>query len=310
MPDDGRDIVRSAGDDCLAVETPAGGRLLLTVDTFVDGVHFTPEYSTWNEIGARCAAASVSDIAAMSGVPLWSLVSLSMPRTLLLEDALDLFRGIADTAASYGCPVAGGETTSTPGPATVTVTVIGRVEPERMILRSGARPGDGVFASGRLGDAMAGLEALRRGIPGFDRLKRAFLLPEAKTALSRELTARHRVSAMIDLSDGLASDLGHICEESGCGAEVHDEVLPLSEEYLLLMERFDLDPVAFAVTGGEDYGLLFTSPDPGLAAAGEIAGERITRIGTITTRAGVIERVRPDGSVLPVTVKGYEHFKT
>lgn len=310
MPGEGGALVRSVGDDCLVTETPAGGRMLFTIDTFVDGVHFVLDYFTWHEVGVRCMEAAVSDIAAMSGIPLYTLVSLSMQRMMHFGDAVSLFRGLAETADSHGCPVAGGETTSTPGPATVTVTVIGRVEPERAVMRSGARPGDAVYVTGHLGDAMAGLSAFRKGEPGYERLKRSFIHPEAQVALSRALTERFRVNAMIDLSDGLASDLGHICEESGCGAEVDERALPLSQEFLDLMVRECDDPAGFAITAGEDYGLLFTSPDTRLLTVQELLGRPVSRIGTITGDAGVMMRIRPDGAAEPINVKGYEHFRS
>lgn len=309
MPGEGGDIVRSVGDDCLVTAEPDGGRLLFTVDTFVDEVHFTRSYMTWEEIGARCMAASVSDIAAMSGVPAHTLLSLSMPRTLPLEDAVSLFRGLAATAESYGCPIVGGETTSTPGPLTVTVTVVGKAEPERVVLRSGASEGDAVYVTGCLGDAMAGLEAFKRNETGCVRLKKAYVRPGAKIAVSRELTARFKLTAMIDLSDGLATDLGHICEESGLGALVEEKALPLSREYLGFMERAGLDPVGFALSGGEDYGLLFTSSDRGLESVNDILGEPVTRIGTMTAEPGGLKRIGPDGNAIPITHKGYEHFR-
>ena len=309
-PKEGGAVIRSVGDDCLVTEAPGGGRMLFTIDTFVDGVHFTLEHFTWREVGERCMEASVSDIAAMSGLPIHSLVSLCMPRAMLLDDAVSLFRGLAETAESHGCPVAGGETTSTPGPATVTVTVIGRVEPERALLRSGAKPGDAVYVTGYLGDAMAGLLAFRKGEPGYGRLKRSFIRPEAQVALSRALTERFRITAMIDLSDGLASDLGHICEESGVGAEVEDRELPLSPEFRGFMERECGDPAGYAITAGEDYGLLFTSSDTGFLAVRELLGRLVTRIGTITGDTGVMVRVRADGRREPISVKGYEHFRS
>ena len=310
MPGEGGGVIRSVGDDCLVTEAPAESRMLFTTDTFVDGVHFALEYFTWREVGARCMEASVSDIAAMSGLPLYALVSLSMPRTMLFDDAVELFHGLAETADSHGCPVSGGETTSTPGPVTVTVTVIGRVEPGRVVLRSGAVPGDGVYAAGYLGDAMAGLLALQRGEAGYERLKRSFIRPAACVALSRALTGRFRITAMIDLSDGLASDLVHICEESGCSAEVAEEMLPLSPEFRDLMAECGEDPAGFAITAGEDYGLLFTSPDPGLAAIRELDGTPITRVGRITANVNITTLVRLDGSSAPIRMKGYEHFRS
>ncbi len=309
MPSESGDIIRSVGDDCLVVRSFGADLMVMTTDTFVDEIHFTRRFFTWRETGARCMAASVSDIAAMSGLPAYSVLSLSMPPVMFLDDAVELFTGLAETAAAYGSPVTGGETTSTTGPLTVTVTVIGRVEPERVVTRTGAKAGDGIYVSGTMGDAMAGLLAFQSEEPGFDGLKRRFVAPEAKTDFSRELTRRFRISSMIDLSDGLASDLGHICEESGCGAEVREGDFPFSEEFRTMMERYGRDAGGFAVTAGEDYGLLFTSPDPELRNIREISGEPVTRIGAVTGSPGELVLIREDGRAEPIRVKGYEHFR-
>lgn len=311
MPPEGGDIIRSVGDDCFVARSFGPDFfMVVTTDTFVDEIHFTRRFSSWRDVGARCMTASVSDIAAMSGLPAYSALSLSMPPSMLLDDAVELFTGLAETGAAYGAPITGGETTSTTGPLTLTVTVIGRAEPDRVITRTGAKPGDGVFVTGRLGEAMAGLLAFQAEDAGFEDLKRRFIRPEAKVALSRELTGRFHITAMIDLSDGLASDLGHICEESRCGAEVRASALSRSASFLELMKRHGKDPVGFALTAGEDYGLLFTSADPAFRDIREILGEPVTRIGTITARSGSMLLLRESGSVEPILSKGYEHFKT
>ncbi len=310
MPKEGGDIVRSVGDDCFAARSFGRDFMLMTTDTFVDEIHFTRKYFTWRQTGSRCMAASVSDIAAMSGIPVYSVLSLSMPPDMLLDDAVELFTGLAETGTAYGAPITGGETTSTTGPLTLTVTVIGKVEPDRMVTRSGAKPEEGIFVAGHLGNAMAGLWAFQSGEDDFDILKKSFLRPEAKVALSRYLTGHFQISAMIDLSDGLASDLGHICEESGCGAKVYADALPLSKPCREFLRRQGRDPYGFAIISGEDYGLLFTSGDPGFSRENTIMGETITRIGTITGRREEMLLVHGDGVIEAIRSKGYEHFRT
>jgi thiamine-monophosphate kinase len=310
MPREGGDIIRSVGDDCLVTHCPGEGFLLFTIDTFVDGIHFSPKYFTPKKVGQRCMSASVSDIAAMSGLPIYSLVSLSMPPATMFDDARELFSGLAETGLSYGCPVAGGETTSTTGPLTVTVTVIGRVEENRVILRSGARQGDSIYVTGYMGDAMAGLLALEHRAEGFGSLKNKFISPEARVALSRALSEQFKITSMIDLSDGIASDLGHICEESSCGAEINAEMIPLSMEMRELMARNGKDPVHFALTAGEDYELLFTSPDPEIADREYIPGCPVTRIGSIIKNRGEMLLIDENGAKETINIKGYEHFKS
>jgi thiamine-monophosphate kinase len=310
MPAEGGDIIRSAGDDCLVVRSPGEGLLLFTVDTFVDGIHFTPDYFSFEQIGMRCMAASVSDIAAMSGTPLYSLLSLSMPPETLYDDSLGLFSGLAQKGCSYGCPIAGGETTATPGPLTITITVIGKVEENRVILRSGAQPGDSIFVTGYSGDAMAGLLAFENRAKGFDTLKKKFISPEARIDLSRALSEKFKINSMIDLSDGIASDLGHICEESSCGAQINAELIPLSPDMKQLTSGYGKDPVHFALSSGEDYELLFTSSDPEISDKDDILGCPITRIGTITGKKGELILQNEQGMKEKILMKGYEHFKS
>lgn len=310
IPPEGGDIIRSVGDDCLVTRCPGESLLLFTIDTFVDGIHFTPEYFSFKQIGMRCMAASVSDIAAMSGLPLYSLLSLSMPPGTLYDDSFALFSGLAETGRGYGCPIAGGETTSTTGPLTITITVIGRVEENRVILRSGAQPFDNVYVTGNIGDAMAGLMAFKKRADGFDSLKKKFISPEARIALSRALSGQYKISAMIDLSDGIASDLGHICEESSCGAEIDARLLPISQDMYELTARYGIDPVHFALTAGEDYELLFTSPDRKIPKRGSILDCQVTCIGTIGENRGELILKDEHGNKETIHSKGYEHFKS
>ncbi len=309
MPGEGGDIIRSIGDDCFVARSFGHDYMIATTDTFVDEIHFTRRFFTWRQAGARCMTASVSDIAAMSGVPLYSFLSLSMPPGMDFGDATELFAGLAETGAEYGAPVVGGETTSTPGPLTITVTVIGKAEPDRVTFRVGAKPGDGIYVTGRLGDAMAGLLAFQAGDEGYDALKESFIRPEAKIACSRRLTEYFDISAMIDLSDGLASDIAHICEESACGAEIQADALPLSKPFRELTRQHGKDPVGFALVSGEDYGLLFTSRDPNLSTEPPVSGESATRIGEITGHPGKMLLIRADGAMEPIRSRGYEHFK-
>lgn len=310
MPKDGGKIIRSIGDDCLVTESFENNLLLNTIDTFVEGVHFKLEYFTFSKIGHRCMAAAVSDIAAMSGNPMYSLVSLSMPPGILFDDAVDLFNGLQNTAKRYGCPIAGGETTSTAGPVTITVTVIGKAKRDRVILRSGAVNGDSVYVTGFVGDAMAGLMAFERKERKFDRLKNKFFSPEALVTLSRALTESYYITSMIDISDGLATDIGNLCYESCCGADIYEELLPMSDDLRRITEIFGIDTTDFALSSGEDFELLFTSNDKTLSEKFQIMNHNITRIGTIVESLHGIRLHRKNREVETVSSKGYEHFKS
>lgn len=308
LPEPGGMIVRATGEDCLVTAAPDGG-MLHTIDTFVDGVHFDPAFFGWDAIGRRIMAASVSDIAAMAGIPAFSLVSMSMPGSALLDDMAALFRGMQEAAEGYGCPVAGGETTSTPGPVTVTITVAGTAEPSGAVTRAGARSGNRVFITGTIGDAMAGLRVFARGIAGYDSLRRAFSSPKAQVTAAQALAAAYDLTAMIDISDGLATDLRHICTESGAGAEIVAERLPLSDEFRAFAAAEGLDAVEFAVRSGEEFQLLFTSGNERIPDTFEAAGLRVTCIGEITGAGQGIRLVDAGGGRQPLTSQGYEHFR-
>ncbi len=308
MPGDGGIFSRSVGDDCLLTESFGKDLVLTTTDTFVDGVHFTGDYFTLKQIGSRCMAAAVSDIAAMSGIPMYSLVSLSMPKDTLFDDAVSLFTGLQKTAEQYGCPVAGGETTSTPGPITVTVTVTGRIEPGRAVSRSGAKSGDGIYVTGTVGDAMAGLMAFKHGEKKFKKLKAKFITPEALVSLSRSLTASYHITSMIDVSDGLSADLKHICEESRSGAESYASSLPLSGEFKAFTEKYNIDAVDFALSSGEEFELLFTSEDKDIPEHFVLDNRNVTRIGKVSEPGRGMKLIRYNRAE-PLVPAGYEHFK-
>jgi len=310
MPKDGGDIVCSVGDDCLVTCQPENDLMLHTTDSFVEGIHFKRYYSTYVQTGQRCMAASVSDIAAMSGIPLYSLVSLAMPPDTLFDEAIELFGGLQDTAKRYGCQITGGETTSTDGPLTITVTVIGSVKRDRMVLRSGARWGDSLYITGNIGDAMAGLMAFERNEKQYTRLKNKFLAPEALITLSRALTESYDITSMIDVSDGLATDINNICRESSCGADIYEELLPLSDDVRKITDKFGIDTTEFAITSGEDFELLFTSSDKSISKKFKLMNRTITMIGTIIDRSHGIKLHRINGDIIDVLPEGYEHFKS
>ena len=310
MPKEGGNIVRSIGDDCLVIESFKDNLLLGTTDTFVEGIHFKLEYSTFPQIGQRCMAASVSDIAAMSGNPVYSLVSLSMPGDMQYNNAIDLFSGLQNTAKLYGCPIVGGETTSTTGPVTITVTVLGKIERDRMILRSGAGAGDSIYVTGSIGDAMAGLMAIERKAKGFNRIKSKFQSPEAFVTLSRALNKLYNITAMIDTSDGLATDLSNICHESVCGAEIYEDMLPFSDEFRRFSKKYGIDMTDLGISSGEEFELLFTSNDVTISEKFQLMNHNITHIGKIVESSHGIKLYRKNKNVEPVLSKGYEHFKS
>jgi thiamine-monophosphate kinase len=293
------DVALGVGDDCALAVPPPGVALALAADTIVEGVHF-PRGLPAADIGHRVLAVNLSDLAAMGADPAWALLTLTLPAPD--EAWLEAFAaGFGALAERHGTALVGGDTTS--GPLTATVAITGFVPPGAALRRSGARVGDRVWVSGFPGEAAAGLAVLQGRIDGPQqargRLAARFLRPEPRVALGRAL--RGIATACIDVSDGLAGDLGKLCVASGVGAALEGERLPVSA---------DLEACAgegpsrrYLLAGGDDYELLFTLP-PGVEPPA-VAGVTLTRIGMAVARAGVTL----DGAPLARDLAhGFDHF--
>jgi thiamine-monophosphate kinase len=311
------DVLVGVGDDAAAVAWP-GGILLLTTDTLIEGVHFRRSTTPLRALGAKAMAVNLSDIAAMGGEPRVAVLALSLPPDAEVADVDELYAGLADMGARYGTALVGGDTCTDPDRLVLTVTVVGRVE-GLPVRRSGARPGDVVLVTGTLGASAAGLALLERGWP------RDPAVPEA---VGEALVAAHRVptprvaegqqaraagaTAMIDLSDGLATDLGHIAEESGVGATVRLAALPVAGATRQAARRLGEPEWAWAVRGGEDYELCLTAPAGQAAAlAARITAETgtpVTAIGEIRPAGAGVTYLDEAGRPVPVA-PGFEHFR-
>ncbi len=313
----GRGVRVGIGDDAAAIK-PGPGLMLVSADMMVEGVHFEPGLASWSELGYKALASNMSDIAAMGGRPRYYLVSAAFTGG---EDARcleELYAGLEQAAGPYGVRLIGGDTTSTPGPRVVSVTILGEAGPEGPVLRSGARPGDDVYVTGTLGDSAAGLELLKAGGRGRGtgvRGRRAdeeyliyrHIMPSARVEAGMLLAGL--ATSMIDVSDGLSSDLGHIMQASSVGARVHSDRLPVSGE--LLRYAGAKRARSFALHGGEDYELLFTAGSRSrkkIAAIGETLGAGISIIGKITKEKGAY-LVSGKGALKELRAGGYEHFR-
>jgi thiamine-monophosphate kinase len=302
------------GDDAAAIAWD-GRTLLLTTDTLLEDVHFRRATATLRDVGAKALAVNVSDIAAMGGEPRYALLALALPPSVTVAEVDELYDGLEEVAARHGVVLVGGDTCAAPGGIVLSVTLVGAVE-GAPLRRSGARPGDAILVTGSLGASAAGLAALERGGDGLPPEPRTAVLqahrrPMARVAEGRLIHASGAATAMIDLSDGLATDLGHVAAESGVGARVDVDAVPVSDAARTVARALGADPVAWAVSGGEDYELLFTAP---AARAPELARTVADRTGT---PVHVIGAVRPagegvqfvDGTGRPVAVRpGFDHF--
>jgi len=293
------------GDDCAVLRPAAGHDLLVTTDFSLEGVHFRRDWHTAESAGHRCVARGLSDIAAMGGEPVAIFLSLALPRDLPQRWVQGFLRGLTRLAERYGAPLSGGDTAESPDGILADIVVLGNVPKERAILRSGARAGDRIYVSGQLGGSAAAVAELRRH-PKKKLNAKAYprhFFPEPRIELGRILRKKKLVSAMIDTSDGLSTDLAHICEESGVGAEICADAIPRARVGKPAHEvGMDL-----TLHGGEDYELLFTVP-AGKKVPQQIAGVPLTCIGEITRKRKILLRTR-ESSRVELTPRGWEHFR-
>jgi thiamine-monophosphate kinase len=293
------------GDDCAVLIPPIGQRLVSSIDTQIAGRHF-PKDTPAEIISSRALHCAVSDLAAMGAETLWFSLALSMPE--VDEAWLDKFsEGLFSAAQECAIGLIGGDTTK--GPLSVTVHVQGAVPEQRVLLRSGAKVGDQIFVSGSLGDAAAGLALVQNQFEtdnySSTYLRERFYAPKARVKLG--LLLRYIATSCIDISDGLLSDLGHICHASGVGAVLDATKLPLSQA--LLASTSTRQALEWALTGGDDYQLCFTVPEAHAESLLEKAKTQsmdITRVGEMVSGSGVIDA--GTGKAFKYTQSGYTHF--
>ena len=305
-PDHGgrSDVLLGIGDDAAVVDAQAGRKLVVAMDTVVDGVHF-PVNTDAADIGYRALAVNLSDLAAMGAEPAWMTLSLSLPRAN--EQWLSGFAsGLFELAKDYDVALVGGDTVR--GPMVITVQIAGWVESDRWLTRAGAKPGDLLFVSGIPGEAAAGLAVIQRRILGGEAasfLKHRFLRPSPRIELGRQL--RKLASAAMDVSDGLLTDLKKLCSASGVGARLDVGSLP---ESAAMRELFEADDgLQFALAGGDDYELLFTLPPERADAIATLQlQQRVTQIGVITQDPAVL--CLSDGQPFRIKRGGYDHFSS
>ncbi len=293
------------GDDC-ALLAPGTGSLAVSTDASVEGVHFRLDWIRLREAGRRAAAAALSDLAAVGAGASGVLAAVVAPREAGEGELVELMLGVGEAAAAAGAPVVGGDLAGADGGWTIAVTVLGWAG--RPVGRAGAVPGDRIWVSGALGGARAALEAWRRGETPDPAAREAFVRPVPRLAAGRWL-AEHGARAMLDLSDGLAGDAGHLAAASGVGLELDLEMVPVQPAAVAEARRMDVPVQQFAAEGGEDYELLVALPpefgDGGARAFERACGIALTRIGSATRGHGV--RTRLAGR--PLVLRGYDHFR-
>jgi thiamine-monophosphate kinase len=298
-----RGIPTGIGDDCAILQMPVGQQTLVTTDFSLEGVHFRRDWHPAEAVGHRCLTRGLSDIAAMGGTPIAAFLSLALPQDLRQTWVNRFVKGLLNLADRFNIGLAGGDTAQSPGGILADIVVVGSVPKGKAIRRSGARPGDGIYVTGGLGGAAATLKLLFAG----RKLRPAdfprHFYPTPRLEVGQFLLEKALASAMIDLSDGLSTDLGHVCDESGVGAEIQTEAIPRAH-IGKIAQTVDLE---FALHGGDDYELLFTAPGS-KRVPGAIAGVEITQIGHITRGKKVVIMNR-QGMGVKFRPQGWEHFK-
>jgi thiamine-monophosphate kinase len=293
-------------DDAAVLDTPSG-QLVLAADAMVAGVHFLPDDPP-ETIGRKLLRVNLSDLAAMGAAPLGYLVTVALPKGTTPE-WLDAFAaGLAADQAEFGLSVLGGDTVSTPGPLTLSLTILGTVPPGQALLRKGARVGDELWVSGTIGDGALGLRAARGTLADDGFLAGRYRLPQPRVALGQALRGVAR--AAMDVSDGLVQDCGHLCRLAACGAAIEAGAVPLSDSARAALAA---DPalLPLILSGGDDYELLFAAaPEDAsrVIEAGRVARTPVTRVGRFTAGTPDVRVVDPNGSELSLPRGGWSHF--
>ncbi len=306
------DLVQGIGDDVAVVDL--GNKVLLaTTDILIEDIHFERPWIDAYHLGKKSLTVNISDIAAMGGIPKYFLISLGLPHHLPLSFILRFYRGLKDGAKQFGIALVGGDT-SLSQKIVINICLLGEGRKGRLLFRKGARVGDDLFVSGTLGDSALGLRILqKKGAKAKPvGLIQKHLSPAPRLRLGQTLANREWATAMIDVSDGLLIDTSHLLEESGVGALIWEDRIPLSRSYRKYASLFSKAPYGFAFHGGEDYELLFTAPRrvrDGISLLSRRLKLPISRIGEILSSKEGFHIVRCDGSRYLPSLLGFDHFK-
>jgi thiamine-monophosphate kinase len=294
-------VIQGVGDDCAVLRIPTGHEALITTDFSLEGIHFRREWHSPASVGHRCLARGLSDIAAMGGEPIAAFLSLALPKALPQSWVNRFVKGLTALARQFGVTLSGGDTAQSPEGILADIVVLGSVPRGKAILRSGARPGDRIYVTGSLGGSASTLAGLMEGISSRqksrDRMttgEERHFFPQPRVNVGKFLRPKNLASSMIDISDGLSTDLAHICEESGVGAEVRADLVPRDSEVKL----------ECALHGGEDYELLFTSSKP---LPAKIIGVSVTEIGRVIRGRGMF--LVSENGRQALRPQGWEHFR-
>ena len=327
-----KSTLKGVGDDCAIMQFEEGKRVLMTTDMLMEGIHFDLQYTPMKHLGYKAAMVNISDIIAMNGTPTQMVVSLALGKRFKVEDLEDFYAGLLLACEKHHIDLVGGDTTASLTGLAISITCLGEATEEEVVMRQGAKPTDLVCVSGNLGAAYMGLQLLEREKAVFnDQLREArqkgqqvepaqpdfsgreyllerILRPEARRDITDRLKAAGiRPTSMMDISDGLSSEMMHICEQSGVGCRLYEERIPLDYQTAAAAEEFNLNVTTCAMNGGEDYELLFTVP---LTHNEEMQQmEDVKVIGYITPASEGKKLICRDGSEFDLKAQGWNPLK-
>ena len=304
------------GDDCASFQSRAGYELLVTCDCIVEGRHYLPRFISPIDLGRRAMVLNISDIGAMGGHTLYALVSLGLRADTPVKDVEAMYRGFVAELNPFNAAIIGGNLTRSEGANFIDITLIGEIESGKSVRRSTAKPGNSILVTGYPGQAAAGLQILLKPIPVDDvrahPLVQAYNTPSHRAREGEAVAEAGLATAMIDTSDGLLGDLGHICDESGVGARLIQENLPISSALREAAEQMEHKPIDFVLQDSDDYELIITCPpehvDGICSLITSLSHIPVTEIGTITEKTDGIKLVSHDGILRDIGSSGWDHF--
>ena len=317
-----KNVIKGVGDDCAVIDNGTDKYTLISTDILAEGIHFDLMYTPLKHLGYKAVAVNVSDICAMNGKAEYITVSMSLSSKYTVEAMEELYSGIKLACEKYNVELIGGDTTSSLKGMFLSITVIGSVEKEKVAYRSGAKPKELICCSGDLGAAYMGLQLLERekqifkAHPGVspDLENQKYLLERELKAEARvdiiDILKKHNITptSMIDISDGLSSEIHHLCRQSNCGATLFEEKIPIHSDTYEMAVKMNIDPMTTAMNGGEDYELLFTISQSDYDKIKE--ENDINIIGYITEEPGIVNLITKGNNSVKIEAKGWKAFNT
>lgn len=307
-------LIHGIGDDAAVFSPEPGYEMVVTCDSMVEGRHYLKDHMTPMEIGRRAMVMNISDIGAMGGIPLYALVTLGLTSSETVEEIEDIYRGFLQELEPFNASIIGGNITQTAGNTFVDITLMGKVQKGYIALRSGAKPGDAIMVTGYPGSSGAGYRLIADGMDISNENKAlidSYLRPMHRAKEGHTLAASGIITSMIDISDGLSGDLYHICETSSTGAEIWEEILPVSSALNNIFSLYKKTPADFILAPSDDYELLFTCSPKSIKDVERILSEfdcKVTHIGNIVPRTLGMTLISRNRERNLLKKKGWDHF--